>query len=278
MARQLVNEWIVEHEQGLRRHTGHVATTAGQLQIGEIERGQKLGRSHDRHHQIERASPIPIDRSGEESLRTILDGPRRQDRTAIQRRVEASRDGQKCVAKLFGLQSASRIMVPQAVVRITLIGLGVDQPRFPECPRQDQLPHESLGRPPLPHEVAGQPVEQFRMGRAVSQSPEVIGSRDEPCAKHPLPDTIDVDARGQGMFGMQERLGQFKTTTAGTRRDRLIRTKHRQRRGHDDIPHRVDIATDVEEQTRLYGGPLVHAVDGAGKLNRLLNTAILLDQ
>ena len=59
-----------------------------------------------------------------DSVATILDSPGRQNRSTIQRRIEPPRNRQQCVANLFSFQSAGRIVMPQAVVGISLTACG----------------------------------------------------------------------------------------------------------------------------------------------------------
>ena len=53
----------------------------------------------------------------------------------------------------------------------------------------------------MPDEVHGEPVEQFRMARALALESEVLGGPDDALAEQHLPEVVHGDAASQGILG-----------------------------------------------------------------------------
>ena len=71
-------------------------------------------------------------------------------------------------------------------------------------------------------EIPGQPVEQLRVAGSLPHHAEIIFRGHQAFAEMPLPDTVDDDARHQGMIRLGKPTGQPQAK-AGRFRQRLER-------------------------------------------------------
>ena len=72
---------------------------------------------------------------------------------------------------------------------------------------------ESLDRPTLADEFAGQPVQQFRVSRKASHAPEIGGGSDQPSTEMVMPNPVHQNPGGQWVGGAGDPLRQGLTTT-----------------------------------------------------------------
>ena len=84
-----------------------------------------------------------------------------------------------------------------------------------------------FGAPALCDELCGEPIEQFRVAGCFSPDSEVARRPYQSDAEMILPDAVDPDASGEGIGGIDDRLGQFQPSTADLKRDRLWSRHHR---------------------------------------------------
>ncbi len=71
-----------------------------------------------------------------------------------------------------------------------------------------------LMRPAVLHEARGQVIQELRMARRIGLVAEIVGRGDDALAKMMQPDAVDQDARGQGIGGVDDRVGQFQAAAA----------------------------------------------------------------
>src|SRR5262245_27339112 len=72
---------------------------------------------------------------------------------------------------------------------------------------------ERLERPAALHETLGQPIEQFRMRRALAERAKVVGCSNETSAKMPAPDAVDHHSAGKRMPRIDQPLHQLAPAT-----------------------------------------------------------------
>ncbi len=70
--------------------------------------------------------------------------------------------------------------------------------------------------PAASNELARQPIQQLRMRRRRALRTKVLARLDQSDAKELLPDTIDGDASGQRMIGIDQPAGQFQPVGGGS--------------------------------------------------------------
>ena len=115
-----------------------------------------------------------------------------------------------------------------------------------------------LDAPAAFHELAGQPVEQFRMAWRRSLGAEVVVGLDEPASEVRLPDPVDGHPGRQRIAPVHQPAGQVH---AVGRRARALASQRREDRGHPGSDH-VSLAGEIAPQmhvrrTRVFG-PLPH--------------------
>src|SRR5688572_19915297 len=74
---------------------------------------------------------------------------------------------------------------------------------------------ELLETPPALHELDGEPVQQFGMGRLLTHLAEIVDCRHDAAAEVMVPHPVDDDARGQRILRRRDPLGERETAARG---------------------------------------------------------------
>ena len=217
------DEWVVHEDQRLRWHARDVALSGGDLRCREIEADEEWRRRHDRHLEVDRAPPFPVEWAGEEPLGGILEKAVRSDRTPSEPGIEPARDGEEAVADPLGVEPAGGMVVEE-----TVVGIGDERccgsaRALAEGLREDEPADEPFCRPAIAHEFDRQKIEELRMGGAVAEPAEIARRGNQAGAEHPLPDPIDVDARCLRIAFTGKRQGQLEPATPGGWSDAMAR-------------------------------------------------------
>ena len=116
--------------------------------------------------------------------------------------IESATRVQNRIAQRFGFQSAAGESGPQSIVRIDLRLAFADSVRGLLIGRrgEDQFV-QVLQTPTATHELGGQPIEQFGMGRLFAGGAEVRRRGHQSPAKVVMPNTIDDHSGGQRVVG-----------------------------------------------------------------------------
>ena len=226
----LLHEGVIQQHQGLRGHRGDGALREWGGSVAVIK-----GLEH-RHHgsspdvgidaasgPFTRFGHLPVGaRSG--ASRQHLAAERREKTPPASLQIQGSRDRQQTVAQRFGIQT-TEILTPQQVIGwIRLEGFWILYcRRLHPGGRGEDEPVEGFDGPALADELAGQPVQQFRVSRKASHAPEIGGGSDQPSTEMVMPNPVHQHPGGQWVGGAGDPLRQGLTTT---------------RRGHTFLPDR----------------------------------------
>ena len=161
--------------------------------------------------------------------------------------VDAARHGQKRIAQRLGIQASHGIETPeQPVVRIRL-EVGGQNPRAPAIGvRHEDRLVELLDRPPRVDKLRRQPVQQFRMRRALPELAEVAGRRHDAPAKAPLPQAVDEDAGRERVFGRHDGAGQFEPSAAPLEQVGRVSAQDREKTPRHGRAEVLSVAADCE--------------------------------
>ena len=112
--------------------------------------------------------------------------------------------------------------------------------------RQNDLPGESFDRPVVLDELAGEMIEQFRVGRRFTGGAEIVGGADDAGTGEPMPHAVGGHAGGEGIFRRGEPLCQFQPTAFGGRDDRCaLHRDDPQKTARRAFPERVYAAANM---------------------------------
>ena len=126
------------------------------------------------------------------------------DAGSAQCRIEQATSGQGNVPDDFPFDPETGPAGQQAVVGVALQRLRSDVAALLVGGGGHDQPVQSLLAPASVHEFAGQPVEQFGMGRCGCLEAEILRCFQKPGAKIRLPDAIDGDPRGRRRFPVHQ--------------------------------------------------------------------------
>ena len=149
--------------------------------------------------------------SGQGPLFPIVFGLVGKDRFTAVGQSEQSSSSQSLIPDLFSPQSWPWCAGQQEILRvhkpcwIAWVVSGLPVGGRGHDPSMDESEIPAAG-----DEFAGQPVQQFRVGRRCALFSEIGGSANQPLAEAGLPQTIHGHACGQGIFSVDQPAGQLK--------------------------------------------------------------------
>ena len=132
--------------------------------------------------------------------------------------AQQAAEGQRLVADHLGLQPKPRAARQQRLRGSCASISGGHSRRLAVGRRRDDQPQQRLDVPAASHELDGQPVEQFRVGRGVALRAEVLLGLDQPDAEQLRPKRLTVTRAVSGLSGStshRARPRRFNSAPAG---------------------------------------------------------------
>jgi hypothetical protein len=112
------DEWIVQQRQRLIGNIGHIPPADRLLRDRLIKQGQKPGRFHQRHLEVNAAATVAVERPAEKPLLIVFRRAIGFDGRTEQRAIKTTRNRQYRIPNRLRLQSSHRQVVPQPVFGI----------------------------------------------------------------------------------------------------------------------------------------------------------------
>ena len=192
---------------------------------------------------------------------------RRVDARSAEFEVESARRGEDGVPDLLGGQPSHVEAAEQVVAGIRFEG-AVGRPRgHPVGPAGHHQSVHRLEAPVPGDELRRQPVEQFRVGRLLTEASEVVRRRRQAAAEVVLPQTVRHDPGSTKVAVVGDPAGQG-APAAGRRGVRRAFSKARIRvaedegeAGLDSLGRRMRIAADQHVGRRRLGADLLYSQD-----------------
>ena len=200
-ARGLDDERAVHEKQGLGGDDRLVAATAGEVGVGEVELREEFGW----------VAPVDVGVDGAAGGEFFA---AHRDRAAAEFGLEGAGDGEERIVELLEIEAADRGAPKVAIVGILLGVLGVVGGALLVGGAEDDEAVEFFDGPTVFNEAAREVVEEFGVAGWGGHVAEVVGGGDEAGAEVLLPDAVDEDARGHGVFGVGDSEGEREAATA----------------------------------------------------------------
>ena len=145
------------------------------------------------------------------------------------------------------------------------MGAGIHGGRQRIRTAQDDLAHEALDGPPVLAQAQGEVIEEFRVGGPIPVESEVIRRGDDSPAHEVHPDAVGGDARGQGVLGADEPLGELQPAAGACGQlHGIAAVQHRDQSARDAAGLLADLAP--HEERAVVGDALAdsHRAGGIG--------------
>ena len=231
--RGLHGDLFVESHQRLKRRGGNGAAHTGDRAGGCIE-GDEHGIGHGAETEgVECAAVAVRILLDEPGLRPVGDGALekvarggREHAAASHRRIEQTGAGELDVAHRFRRHPEARAAGEFTVLRIILAELFASNRILPVGGTGGDEVVDVLHVPTALHELAGEPIQKFRMRRRGSLVAEILRGLEQPDTEIRLPDTVHKDAGRDGRLRIDEPFREGQARLGITRRQRVEEGGH----------------------------------------------------
>ena len=173
---------------------------------------------------------------------------------AAHREVEFACRLQHRVAQHLGLEFPALLPPQPGVAGVDAARGRVVRGGLPVGRAEDDLSMEALQGAAVVAEIAGQPIEQFRVARRGAVPAKVVGRLDKTAAEVVLPDAVDHAAPDQRVIRVREPTGQGRPPLPFRRAGRQREARRREIEGRDrsrtDLAHRLRDLPAGEQEDR----------------------------
>ena len=182
-----------------------------QTRVGEVEECKRVEEVVPEHGQVNRTdSQLGVERTGAQQTEGITFAGTGDRRALGLGTVELATHGEHGVTHRLGLEPALAHPPDQNVIRVDLVGPGVEPGIELIGATEHELADQCLDRPAVLHERDSQVVEQLGMARRLPGCPEVVGRRDQSATEQMQPDAVDHDAGGERVLRRRQPVRQLE--------------------------------------------------------------------
>ena len=216
---------VVEQRERLQGRAGALAADEAHIALGRVE-GQHGRRRHGPFPERVKTAPMQVIAAALFVFRVAhRDFPKpgrliRFDARSADFFDQQSAQGEGFVAEHLRGQPPSGTTCEQFVFRVARQQCGIGLRGLPVGRGHRDLLQQRLVIPARSHEVARQPVEQFRMGRHRPLRTKVVARLHDAPPEHHLPGTIDRDPRHQRVLRCEQPLGETQAIARRAGRER----------------------------------------------------------